>query len=405
MGVTARGLMVSIMVIMLASHNVLATSAVGLAESLSLSEEDLGLNGVAIDSDATTAVVYGQEGYVRVLAAKDPNQQVEMVWNGVSELYDADFHPGGQTALIVGDHGVVLRYAKQDQSLERAASDVSLDYAKITSVAWNTAGSWAYVGTEEGQIWRMRAAEDGGAELHALSASGTSEITAIDCHDTIMMCVVSATVEGIGVIERDHTFTWVGGTGYPWTGVECPSGETPYCVAIAENQIIAHIELNPEDISASIPSISRLQNLDLYFVGIEAQEGDRTLIATTPTSLVEHDISLNGSYPWLEHSDIENLNLSSDRIVGTWATGTDSGWIVTSRGYLFQYVPTDSDSAGLLSMWIVIAIPAATGLVVLCLVYLASPTKVKDRIIERMGNEDERNHLARRRAKQQRKRR
>ena len=56
-------------------------------------------------------------------------------------------------------------------------------------------------------------------------------------------------------------------------------------------------------------------------------------------------------------------------------------------------------------MWIVIAIPAATGLVVLCLVYLASPTKVKDRIIERMGNEDERNHLARRRAKQQRKRR
>ncbi|MEK9910005.1 MAG: hypothetical protein VW498_06535 [Candidatus Thalassarchaeaceae archaeon] len=405
MGVTVRGLLVSLIVIMLASHNALATSAVGLAESLSLSEEDLGLNGVAIDSDATTAVVYGQEGYVRVLDAEDPNQQVEMVWNGVSELYDADFHPGGQTALIVGDHGVVLRYAKQDQSLERAASDVSLDYAKITSVAWNTAGSWAYVGTEQGQIWRMRAAEDGGAELHALSASGTSEITAIDCHDTIMMCVVSATVEGIGVIERDHTFTWVGGTGYPWTGVECPSGETPYCVAIAENQIIAHIELNPEDISASIPSISRLQNLDLYFVGIEAQEGDRALIATTPTSLVEHDISLNGSYPWLEHSEIENLNLSSDRIVGTWATGIDSGWIVTSRGYLFQYVPTDSDSTGLLGMWIAIAIPAATGLVVLCLVYLASPAKVKDRILERMGNEDERNDLARRRVKHQRKRR
>ena len=48
---TVRGLLVSVMVIMLASHNVGATSAVGLAESLSLSEEDLGLNGVAIDSD------------------------------------------------------------------------------------------------------------------------------------------------------------------------------------------------------------------------------------------------------------------------------------------------------------------------------------------------------------------
>ena len=390
---------------MLASQNALATSAVVIKENLSISEEDLGLNGVAIDTDGTTALVYGLDGYVRVLDATDPSEQVEMVWNGVSELHDADFHPGGQTALIVGDHGVVLRYAKQDQSLERAASDVSLDYTKITAVAWNTAGSWAYLGTEEGQIWRMRAAEDGGAEIHALSASGTSEITAIDCHDTIMMCVVSATVEGIGIIERDHTFTWVGGSGYPWTGVECPSGETAYCIAIAENQIIAHIELNPEDISASIPSISRLQNLELYFVGIEAQEGDRALIATTPTSLVEHDISLNGSYPWLEHSDIDNLNLSSDRIVGTWATGVDSGWIVTSRGYLFQYAPTVSDQAGLLDMWIVIAIPAATGLVVLCLVYLVSPPRVKDRIIERIGNQDERNDLARRRARQQRKRR
>ena len=390
---------------MLASQNALATSAVVIKENLSISEEDLGLNGVAIDNDGTTALVYGLDGYVRVLDATDPSEQVEMVWNGVSELHDADFHPGGQTALIVGDHGVVLRYAKQDQSLERAASDVSLDYTKITAVAWNTAGSWAYLGTEEGQIWRMRAAEDGGAEIHALSASGTSEITAIDCHDTIMMCVVSATVEGIGIIERDHTFTWVGGSGYPWTGVECPSGENAYCISIAENQIIAHIELNPEDISASIPSISRLQNLELYFVGIEAQEGDRALIATTPTSLVEHDISLNGSYPWLEHSDIDNLNLSSDRIVGTWATGVDSGWIVTSRGYLFQYAPTVSDQAGLLDMWIVIAIPAATGLVVLCLVYLVSPPRVKDRIIERIGNQDERNDLARRRAKQQRKRR
>jgi len=56
-------------------------------------------------------------------------------------------------------------------------------------------------------------------------------------------------------------------------------------------------------------------------------------------------------------------------------------------------------------LWIVIAIPAATGLVVLCLVYLVSPKKMQDWTIERIGNEDERKYLARRRAKQQRKRR
>ena len=399
-----RGLFVSVMVMMLASQSVLATSAVELGERISLSDEALRLHGVAVDSGESTALVYGLDGYVRVLDANDPNQQVEMVWDGSNELHDADFHPGSQTALIVGDNGVVLRYAKQDQSLERAASDVSLDYAMMTSVAWNTAGSWAYIGTDEGQIWRMRAAEDGGAELHALSASGTSEINAMDCHDTIMMCVVISSGSGIGIIERDHTFTWVGGTGYYWTGVECPSGETPYCVAVANNQIIAHIELNPEDISASIPSISRLQNLDLYFVGIAAQGGDRTLIVTAPTGLIEHDISLNGSYPWLEHSAIGDLNLSGDNIVGTWATGTDSGWIVTERGNLFQYAPAPSGSSGLLSLWIVIAIPAATGLVVLSLVYSAS-TKMQDWTIERIGNEDERKDLARRKAKQRRKQR
>ena len=79
---------------MLASQNALATSAVVIKENLSISEEDLGLNGVAIDTDGTTALVYGLEGYVRVLDATDPSEQVEMVWSGVSELHDADFHPG-----------------------------------------------------------------------------------------------------------------------------------------------------------------------------------------------------------------------------------------------------------------------------------------------------------------------
>ena len=50
-------------------------------------------------------------------------------------------------------------------------------------------------------------------------------------------------------------------------------------------------------------------------------------------------------------------------------------------------------SSGLLSLWIVI-IPAATGLVVLCLVYLASPKKMQDWTIERIGNEDERKDAA-----------
>ncbi len=390
---SSKRLIAILLVLLLTVPSVLAGSAVELGEGISLSDEDLGLNGVAVDTNGETALVYGADAYVRALDAKDPTQQIDLTWPGTQELLDADFHPGGQTAFVVGEGGLVLRYAKQDHSLERAAAESALNFSDIASIAWNTAGSWAYVGTGEGQIYRLRAAEDGGAEVHPVPTGGTSPIMAMDCHPTIMMCVVAAAIEGIGIIERDHTFTWVGGTGYPWTGIECPTGESNHCVAVADNQVIATIELNPNDLSASIPSVSRLPDVNAYFVGIEAQRGDRTIIAATPASLIEHDISLNASYPWLDHSDIDDLNLSSDRIVGTWATGQNSGWIVSARGYLVPFTGPEPDSAGLLTVWIALAIPLATGLVVLSLVFSASP-EAQRWYTERFGNKEDKRRLA-----------
>ena len=61
----------------------------------------------------------------------------------------------------MGDHGVVLRYAKQDQSLERAASDVSLDYAKLLQLHGILQGHGLMSVPRRSDL-RMRAAEDGG---------------------------------------------------------------------------------------------------------------------------------------------------------------------------------------------------------------------------------------------------
>ena len=65
----------------------------------------------------------------------------------------------------------------------------------------------------------MRAAADGGAEVHLIAGRGSSDITAIDCHTAHMLCVVTSIVDGIGVIDRDHEIHWIGGTGYPWQDV------------------------------------------------------------------------------------------------------------------------------------------------------------------------------------------
>ena len=89
-GVT-RGLLATLIIVLMTTQGVLAVSAVTLGESFSLSDSDLGLNGVAVDSDTDTVLVYGNEGYVRVLDAAEPSNQVEMYWGGSEELFDADF--------------------------------------------------------------------------------------------------------------------------------------------------------------------------------------------------------------------------------------------------------------------------------------------------------------------------
>ena len=385
--------LVGLTVLLLMAPSVFAASAVELGQGISLSDEDLGLYGVAVDADGETAIVFGAQSYLRALDAADPSQQVELIWPGSNQLLDADFHPQGQTAFIVGEGGLVLRYAKQDQSIEKAAAEASLMFADLTAVAWNTGGSWAYVGSSSGEIWRLRADADGGAEVHSLAGLGESPIMAIDCHPAIMMCVVAAAIEGIGVIDRDHTFTWVGGTGYPWTGIECPTAETRYCVAVADDRIVAMIELDPNDLSKAIPVINQFPDIDAYFVGIEAQAGDRTIIVTTPAGLIEHDISRNASYPWLEQGDVNDLNVSGDRIVGTWGVGEDSGWLVTSRGWIVPYAPPAEGDRGILDLWIILGIPAATGLVLLTIVYSISP-RFRNWSTERFGNEEAKRELA-----------
>ena len=104
---------------------------------------------------------------------------------------------------------MVLRYAKQDHSVEKAASESSLMFSDISSVAWNTAGDWAYVGSTNGEIWRLRADANGSAEVHVIVGAGDGSIESMDCHRTIRMCVVASTVNGIGVINDMCKLDWV----------------------------------------------------------------------------------------------------------------------------------------------------------------------------------------------------
>jgi len=354
-----------------------AGSAVGLYEKISMSEQDLGLNGAAVDPLGEWAIVFGADSYLELVRISNPEDRVELLWNGGEDLTYGDFHPGGQTALIVGSDGQVLRYAREDHSVTDAGGDLEFEQIRLTAVAWNTGGSWAYVGGSDGWLWRMRAAADGGAEVHPIQGRGASDISGIDCHPSLMLCVVSSTLDGIGVIDRDHSLYWIGGTYYPWSDVQCPTGERDECVAVSSDRNIATISLDGEQPSTSGVEIIQLSGAEGQFTGLSYQHGDRSLIIVTPFSLIEHDLSLGAAFPWLEYPDAVDFDASiaGERIVGSWSTDRDSGWILTDRGTLVQYHPPLSNSVGgILGAWILIAIPLATLLVLLSFAFGLFPS-------------------------------
>ena len=119
---------------------------------------------------------------------------------------------------------MILRYAADDFSLTQAGEKMNFGQTNLKSVAWNTAGTWAYVGGDDGWLWRVRAEGDGGLETHLIEGRGEGDVTDIDCHDDVMLCVISSVTDGIGIIDRNHILTWIGGSFYPWNSVICPNG-------------------------------------------------------------------------------------------------------------------------------------------------------------------------------------
>jgi len=368
-----------------------AESAVVLDEMDSLSSTDLGIKGATVDPSGRWVLAYGEDSVMKMMSALNPSIQVPMPVMGEVSLSDADYHPGGLTALIVGEEGTVLRYATDDHSVTDAAGNEDFGGDSLTAVAWNQGGSWAYIGSENGSIWRMRASSDGGAEVQLLEGLGTgSSITEIECHSDVLLCVVGTTYDGIAIIDRDHTIHWIGGGIYPWNGLVCPS-TMDVCVLTSGNAI-ATVSLDSSNPPSSSVSISEISGAEGVFTGIERQTDDRSMVLLTPFSLVEHDSRINASFPWLENSDVVEFDstVSGERVMFTWATDRDSGWVLTDRGTILSFHPPPEDSwaDGLLGLIIMIVFPLVILGVVLSISMSMSP-KLSHWVTMKIGSEEE----------------
>lgn len=338
-----------------------ASSAVGMDDFESLPGDDLGLAGAVLSPSKELVIAFGQDSNVIVFSASDPSDYIETPSIGNSSLNDASFHPSGNSALIVGDNGTVLRYSDLDKSLTDAGVK-NLSGSDLLSVSWSLSGSWAYIGSSEGEIWRVRASGDGGAETHLLEGlAGHSPVTSIDCISEGIVCVASTTFNGIAIIQRDHSLNWIGGSSTSWSDMECLDSSNS-CVAISSN-ILGTIKVNTSNPDKSTISGVEIIGLEGVLSTLADHSENRFLISMAPFGIVEHDLEKNATFPWLENSDVENENiqLSGERVVSTWSLNENTGWILTDRGNLASFhtvggTVENSIVSSILSMAVLLAI-------------------------------------------------
>ena len=64
---------------------------------------------------------------------------------------------GGKSALLVGSGGTVLRYNSSNYALGEAEGSASMADKNINAVHFTAGSSVAYLGTDDGQIWKYYA--------------------------------------------------------------------------------------------------------------------------------------------------------------------------------------------------------------------------------------------------------
>ena len=133
----APSMVISIVVIVVTSTLVSALSAVKIDEGFSLKGEDVGLEGSSISPDGGIVVLHGSESAIFVVDTMAPENFLEVYWSGNETLLDSAFHPGGESALIVGEGGTILRLRVDSMFVEDAGGEAFFGETELRAVSWN----------------------------------------------------------------------------------------------------------------------------------------------------------------------------------------------------------------------------------------------------------------------------
>ncbi len=352
-------------------------SRIELSDAGALGETDLGITTGDVSPDGMDVLVGGMNGYARLLSADDAGNRasdVELVTGRNSTVHDIAWHPRGNTALLVGDDGMAMRYDTYDHSITYVNGTFSVLGFDLTAVKWRPAGDFAYVASSTGEVWKF--AEHTGFEQ--LDNHGESTVTDIDCHPNYNVCILSSLEEGMAVIDEAHAIAWLPQTAaQTWVGVECSSAILNECVGFASGLMSKVVRINTLDARSS--TVEQGVPWDLpsgEFVGDSRGDDSTTLVHLAPLGLVRYTPMTGEAFSVLVPEDAAAWDavVAGRGLAVVWETTRHHGFMITDFGNIIEFTPAVEEvETGIMDVLVLGAVAVSVPGVIIGLIYMNSP--------------------------------
>jgi len=313
-----------------------------------LANFDLGVNGGELSPNGSKVLIYGEDGYAHLLSAgsaDDENTDIRLENETVQSLNSATWHPGGKSALIVGDSGTVLRFNSTNYALGEAEGAIAMADKDINAIQFTPGSSVAYLGTDDGEIWKYYA-----DTFTLLDNTASSRITDIDCMRNENICVFTTLNDGIAVVDQADTISWITNTKFhTWLGVGCEDPTMNACTAFASGKKTAPVNVNILDTTqSSIGEIIVLGQLQGDIIGDNPASESCSLIAMAPFAMVRWNQYDEEAFLMFSNDNASEVDvfLGGDSYGFAWENSVNTGFIVTSQGRIVSFAPISEELGG-----------------------------------------------------------
>ena len=340
-----------------------------------LTDFDLGVNGGAISPDGSSVLIYGEDGYAHLLSAEsadDESTDVRLENETVNALNDATWHPGGKSALIVGDDGTVLRFNSTNFALGEAEGSLAMAGKNINAIAFTAGSSVAYLGTDDGQVWKYYA-----DTFTMINDEASSRITDIDCLKNKNICVLGTLNDGVAVIDQADAITWLPNSRYhTWVGIGCEDATMNSCTGFASGKKAASIDIDILDSTQSeLGEIIILGQLEGDSIADNEAVDSSSVIALAPLGMVRWNQYSQEAFLMFSNDNAteEDVLLAGDSYAVAWENSEYSGFLVTGQGRIVSFEPASEADDGEIPNILIILVALCVPGVFIGLIYWNSP--------------------------------